>query len=107
MVTIAMQIKKGNIVGSFHKVCGEIEQCQWGLHFCKNPLHCLNYYEPVQWNKFAKVNAYENIIEKDDKTVAQVIEIVEVYTFSEFIEEIKSCSNKNVGGYGIRRLWNK
>lgn len=55
--------ENGNVVGTFHKVDGDIEECSWGLHFSRNPFHCFNFYEPVQWNKFAKVRAYENIIE--------------------------------------------
>ena len=81
--------ENGNVVGTFHKVDGNIKECKWGLHFSKNPFHCFNFYESVQWNKFAKVRAYENIIERSEKTVAQVIEIVETYTFDEFIEILK------------------
>lgn len=81
--------ENGNVVGTFHKVDGNIEECKWGLHFSKNPFHCFNFYESVQWNKFAKVRAYENIIECGEKTVAQVIEIVETYDFNEFIEILK------------------
>ena len=81
--------ENGNVIGTFHKVDGNIEECKWGLHFSKNPFHCFNFYESVQWNKFAKVRAYENIIECGEKTVAQVIEIVETYTFDEFIEILK------------------
>ena len=59
--------ENGNVVGTFHKVDGDIEECKWGLHFSKNPFHCFNFYECVQWNKFAKVRAYENIIERSEK----------------------------------------
>ena len=101
--------ENGEVLGTFHKVNGDIIECKWGLHFSKNPFHCFNFYEAVQWNRFAKVNAYEKCIDSNsgDKSIAKVIEIVEIYTFNEFIEVLKEY-NKNlymtsVGGNDISR----
>ena len=84
-----------DIVGTIHKVDGDIEQCRWGLHFCPNPLNCYSYYEPCQWNKFAKVEAYDQLIDNGDKYVTNMLKIVEIYTFDEFIEEIKKYTKEN------------
>ena len=56
--------ENGNVVGTIHRVDGDIEECKWGLHFSKNPFNCFNFYEYVQWNEFAKVRAYEKIIDE-------------------------------------------
>ena len=32
--------ENGNVVGTFHKVDGKIEECNWGLHFSENPFDC-------------------------------------------------------------------
>ena len=82
--------ENGNVVGTIHKVDGKIQDCKWGLHFSRKPQDCFSFYECVQWNKFAKVEAYENIIEADKKTVAQILKIVETYTFDEFVKLIQA-----------------
>ena len=33
----------GNVLGTIHKVDGNIEECKWGLHFSKNPQDCFNF----------------------------------------------------------------
>ncbi len=93
--------ENGNVVGTFHKVEGEIEECNWGLHFSKNPFDCFSFYECVQWNEFAKVRAYEKIINAGEKTVAQVIEIVETYTFNEFLEVLKKYNKEKYLSNGV------
>ena len=37
--------ENGNVVGTFHKVDGKIEECNWGLHFSENPFDCFSFYE--------------------------------------------------------------
>ena len=95
--------ENGQVEGTFHKVDGNIEECKWGLHFSKNPFHCFNFYECVQWNEFAKVRAYENVTDSEDgeKSVAQVLEIVETYTFYEFIEILKKYNKEKYLNYGV------
>ena len=97
--------KKGNVLGTIHKVDGEISECNWGLHFSRLPHNCFNFYESVQWNKFAKVEAYGEIKESEDgnKTVAQILKIVEVYSFDEFVKLIQKELQKDLsGGNDIR-----
>ena len=95
---------KGKVLNSVHKVDGDLEECQWGLHFSKLPHECFNVYESVQWNKFAKVEVYDQLIESDKKCVTNTIKIVQVYTFDEFVGLIqKELQNDNIsGGNDIR-----
>ena len=83
--------ENGNVEGSIHTVDGELVACAWGLHFCKNPIDCLNFYGPQQWNKFAEVAAYDELIEADNgKSVARTLKIEKVLTWKEFIEVCKT-----------------
>ena len=50
--------ENGNVLGTIHKVDGNLDKCNWGLHFSRLPHNCFTFYESVQWNKFAKVEAY-------------------------------------------------
>ena len=95
--------ENGNVVGTIHKVDGEISECNRGLHFSKLPHECFSFYEPLQWNKFAKVEAYGELIEGDKKCVTSILKIVEVYSFDEFIDLCKEELQKvnTVGGYDI------
>ena len=89
--------KNGNVVGTIHKVDGDIIECEWGLHFSKKPQDCFNFYESVQWNKFAKVEAYDKLLEKDKKCITNILKIVETYTFEDFIRLIqKDLQSKGV-----------
>ena len=99
--------EKGQVIGTFHRVDGDIEECKWGLHFSKNPFHCFNFYECVQWNEFAKVRAYERIIDSQDgkKAVAQVLEIVETYGFDEFLEILKEYNKQQYLSDGINNSY--
>ena len=94
--------KDGNVEGVVHRQEGFPYKCHNGLHFCENPLDCFNYYPIVQWNKFAKVKGY-GAISKDDKNskvAVEILEIVKVLSFEEFVNEIKSYT-KNINSYGI------
>ena len=82
--------ENGNVVGTIHKVDGDIKECEWGLHFSIKPQDCFNFYECVQWNKFAKVEAYDKCLSKDKKCVTNILKIVEIYTFDEFIRLIQN-----------------
>lgn len=67
--------------GKIFRVDGDINACSWGLHFSKDPANVFNFYEPLGYNRYFKVAAYENIVDTPDglKTVAQCIEFVEEY----------------------------
>ena len=88
--------ENGNVLGTIHKVDGNIEECRWGLHFSEKPQDCFNFYECVQWNKFAKVEAYGKVIKGEKKSVAQILKIVETYSFNEFIRFIQEDLQKAV-----------
>nr|DAE47509.1 MAG TPA: hypothetical protein [Caudoviricetes sp.] len=94
--------ENGNVVGTIHKVDGDIEQCRWGLHFSKLPHDCFNFYEPLQWNKFAKIEAYDKVINCDKKSVTNILKIVAVLSFDEFIDLCqKELQNGITGGNNI------
>ena len=77
--------------GKIFRVDGDINACSWGLHFSKDPANVFNFYEPLGYNRYFKVAAYENIVDTPDglKTVAQCIEFVEEYDLMQFINLIK------------------
>ena len=90
-----------DVVGSIHYCDGTIERCKNGLHFCENPLSCIEYYAPVQWNKFAKINAYGEVKKEGNKSVAKIIKITDIYTFDEFIDLCQGNGNDISGGNNI------
>ena len=89
--------ENGEVLNSIHTVEGNISECRWGLHFSKKPQDCFNFYESVQWNRFAKVEAYGECFDSDngDKSVAKTIKIVKTYTFNEFIGLIQQSLQSN------------
>ena len=98
--------ENGNVEGIVHKQEGFPKKCSNGLHFCENPLDCFNSYPFVQWNKFAKVRGY-GAMAKDDKNTkvaVEILEIVKVLSWDDFLEEIKRYTKEfliNENGYGI------
>ncbi len=98
--------ENGNVEGVVHKQKGFPKKCSNGLHFCENPLDCFNFYPFVQWNKFAKVRGYGAIAKDDENTkvAVEILEIVKVLSWDEFLEEIKRYTKEfliNENGYGI------
>ena len=81
-----------NVEGSVHTVTGKIEKCGWGLHFCENPVDCMRYRDLVQWNKFAEVEAFDEVIKADgdDKSVCRTLLIKKVLSFDEMDKACKS-----------------
>ena len=93
--------ENGNVLGTIHKVDGNLKECCWGLHFSKESHKCFNFYESVQWNKFAKVEAYGECVDSEDgdKSVATILKIVEIYNFDDFINLIqKNLQNNHIWG---------
>ena len=84
--------ENGNVEGSVHTVTGKIEKCGWGLHFCENPVDCMRYRDLVQWNKFAEIEAFDEVIKADgdDKSVCRTLKIKKVLSFDEMIKACKS-----------------
>ena len=98
--------ENGNVLNTIHKVDGDIIECNWGLHFSLKPQDCFNFYESVQWNKFAKVEAYDQLLIGERKCVTNILKIVEIYTFDEFIkliqEDLQNNTSKGVNSsYGV------
>ena len=95
--------ENGNVEGSVHTVTGKIEKCGWGLHFCENPVDCMRYRDLVQWNKFAEVEAFDEVIKADgdDKSVCRTLKIKRVLSFDEMIEACKTYQ-PNANSFGIR-----
>ena len=87
--------ENGNVLNTIHKVNGNIKECKWGLHFSLKPQDCFNFYESVQWNKFAKVEAYDQLLIGEEKCVTNILKIVEIYTFDEFINLIQKDLQNN------------
>ena len=83
--------KGENLIGRIFKVDGDISACAWGLHFSKDPADVLNFYNPLGYNRYFKVRAYEKVIDCLDglKSVAQCIEFCEEYDVLDYIELIK------------------
>lgn len=88
--------KDGDVEGSVHTVTGELSECGWGLHYCENPLDCMRYRELVQWNRFALVEAYDENIKGEDKSVCRTLMIKKVLTFDEMVEACKSYQKEAV-----------
>lgn len=90
--------ENGNVEGVVHKQEGVIRICTNGFHFCESPLDCFNHYPCIQWNKFAQVKGYGQISRDNDssKVAVEILEIIKVLTFDEFIEEIKKYNNCDI-----------
>ena len=60
--------------------------CNTGLHFCENPLDCLDYY-PLPDSRYAKIEAEEvsDQTDKDSKRVAKKITIKGELTLKDLI----------------------
>ena len=97
--------ENGDVEGSVHTVTGELSKCGWGLHFCENPVDCMQYRDLIQWNKFALVEAYDENIECNDKNVCRTLKIKKVLSFGEMVDACKNYQDNGYGisnGYGIR-----
>ena len=90
--------KDSDIVGSIHTVDGVIKECGWGLHFSKDPAYVFNFYEPLGYNRYFKVEAYEECKDSNDgfKSVAKTLKFVEEYDLIQFIDIIKSYDRSAV-----------
>ena len=80
------------IVGMVHTVDGDIKECSWGLHFSKDPADVFNFYEPLGYNRYFKVEAYDECFDAKDgrKSVAKTIKFVEEYDLMQFVKLIKN-----------------
>ena len=84
-------------IGKSYEMDGEIEICKRGFHFCKNIADCLVYYSNED-ARFAKVEAYGNVIDDDSasKCVTNKIRILEEIPRDEAIK-MSNAGNHNTG----------
>ena len=74
-------------VGKTYTINGKIKCCQRGFHFCKGLIKCFNYYSFDYNNKFAIVEANDEIIIDDNKKYCtNNINIVRELSFGEVCE---------------------
>ena len=90
------------LVGKVFRVDGDIEECKWGLHYCEDPANVFNFYEPLGYNRYFKVRAYEKCLVGDEKSVAQVLEFVEEYDMMKYLEKIKNYDRSVSSSNGVR-----
>ena len=97
------------IVGNVYRCDGDLTPCKNGIHFCKNPADVFDTYEPLGYNRYFRVRAYENCVDSDDgsKSVTNVIEFVDEFSIQQYIDLIKSdavaWSNAVNGSNAINR----
>jgi hypothetical protein len=63
---------------------GAVVLCLSGLHFCIEPLQCLDYYNISKHNKYARVMASGVIEKASDKCAAEILTVVEEISFTDF-----------------------
>lgn len=65
---------------------GEIEVCEYGMHFCKRASDCFIYYRFKPECKVAEVIAHGEIKEFDDICCTNDLEIVREISWQELLE---------------------
>ena len=91
-------------IGKSYEMDGEIEICERGFHFCENISDCFYYYSQSD-ARFAKVEAYGDVIKSDEdsKYVTNKIRILKEIPRYKAIEMSNSGShnsgNRNTGDY--------
>jgi hypothetical protein len=60
--------------------------CDKGLHFCEMPLDVFNYYEPINGNKFAMIEALGDIDKGDDKVATNKLRIDSEFSISDLFK---------------------
>ena len=75
-------------VGKRKKQTGELILCQHGYHFHTDPSHLFNYYDFDIKNRVCEIIAYGKIVEGDDKSCCNDIELIKELTWSEVLDLI-------------------
>ena len=90
--------KGDDLIGKVFTVDEDIHACKWGLHFSKDPANVFNFYEPLAYNRYFKVQAYDEVIDTEDglKSIARTIKFVEEYDIKEYIKIIKEYKRSTV-----------
>ena len=75
--------------------------CNVGMHFCKKPADCFNYYSFSSDNHVAEVIAYGVVSETGDKCATNKLEIVREIPWAEVLELVNTgngnTGNRNTG----------
>jgi hypothetical protein len=80
-------------VGNRYKHDGEVIPCQSGFHFCKKLEDCFNYYDFDPTNKVAEVIAHGIIIDHEDKSVTDDIEIIKELNWHSVLDLVNTGKN--------------
>lgn len=80
--------KKGEVVGTVHKIDKTPMLCEIGFHYCKKLADCFNYYNFNSENKVALIEILGEIDAKKghDKECTNVFKIVKEITWFEVLE---------------------
>jgi hypothetical protein len=97
-------------VGKTYTIEGEIIPCEWGFHFCEEPVHVLEFYSLNLGNHFLEIEALgeikkgdfnnsskacTNIIKiKREIPLEEWLELCTVRTFEDIDKGIKNCIMK-------------
>ena len=76
-----------------------LRACGAGMHFCKNPADCFNYYNFDPNNRVAEVIAYGEVVEDGDKCCTNKLEIVREVPWDEVLRIVNT-------GKGCTGCWN-
>ena len=89
-------------IGKTYKT-DNITICQKGFHFCKSPLDVFNYYQSMNTQKYAIIEASGEIIDQGDKSVCSEIRIVqEISTLELFKANLKTDGKYDAQASGYR-----
>jgi hypothetical protein len=73
-------------VGETYHEDGPIQLCGQGMHFCEKAINCLGHYGLTQQNRYAEVEASDQIQSDQTKSVTNTLKIIREISYSEFAE---------------------
>ena len=82
-------------VGKEYEMDGYIEPCERGFHFCKTMAQVFNYYRGTD-KRYAEVEAFGNVEEREDKCVTNKIRIIREIPHDEAVV-MTNTGNRNTG----------
>jgi hypothetical protein len=83
-------------IGKEYSLDGKLGICKNGFHFCENPFDCLEYYNNIEGDKrLFLVEALDEVITEDDKSVTNKIKIVEE------IKDIEKFFDENIKNFEV------
>ena len=88
-------------VGETYRHDGDLDVCKSGFHFCDTPLAVLEFYPPVDENRFALVEATGKILSTDDdehKFCTDELKILKELSLNDLLKAVSSAAT-NTGDY--------